>query len=165
MNQTALDFSRPSLTPQSQRLLERLKMGEITNVEMRDELKLLSYTRRLFEVKKHVEPEKTIIKRHIENAKITRSAALGWIALLGFLWLRRKVNMKVTYCVRETLTYSGEIEIDEETYNDWKDKDEDTLGNLILDMIDRRDPQDWEVDSVDDFEPVDEDAKEGDDES
>lgn len=73
--------------------------------------------------------------------------------------------MKVTYCVRETLTYSGEIEIDEETYNDWKDKDEDTLGNLILDMIDRRDPQDWEVDSVDDFEPVDEDAKEGDDES
>lgn len=165
MNQPSLDFSRPSLTPQSQRLLERLKLGEITNVEMRDELKLLSYTRRLFEVKKHVEPEKTIIKRHIENAKITRSAALGWIALLGFLWLRRKVNMKVTYCVRETLTYSGEIEIDEETYNDWKDKDEDTLGNLILDMIDRRDPQDWEVDSVDDFEPVDEDAKEGDDES
>jgi hypothetical protein len=67
MNQTALDFSRPSLTPQSQRLLDRLKMGEITNVQMRDELRLLSYTRRLYEVKKHVEPDKTIVKRHIEN--------------------------------------------------------------------------------------------------
>jgi hypothetical protein len=54
MNQPSLDFSRPSLTPQSQRLLERLKLGEITNVQMRDELRLLSYTRRLFEVKKAV---------------------------------------------------------------------------------------------------------------
>jgi hypothetical protein len=67
MNQPFFDFSRPSLTPQSQRLLERLKLGEITNVQMRDELQLLSYTRRLYEVKRHVEPEKTIVKRHIEN--------------------------------------------------------------------------------------------------
>lgn len=68
--------------------------------------------------------------------------------------------MRVRYCVSETLTYSGEIEIDEETYNDWKDKDDDELGNLILDMIDRRDPQDWDVDSVDEFEPVEEDGQE-----
>jgi hypothetical protein len=68
--------------------------------------------------------------------------------------------MRVRYCVSELLTYSGEIEIDEETYNDWKDKDDDELGNLILDMIDRRDPQDWDVDSVDEFEPVEEDGQE-----
>ena len=61
------------------------------------------------------------------------------------------------------VTEDNKIEIDEETYNDWKDKDEDALGDLILDMIDRNDPQDWEIDSVDDFEPVEEDAQEDND--
>lgn len=67
MNQPALDFNRPSLTPQSQRLFERLLSGPITNCEMRDQLRLLSYTRRIFEVKKAIEPDRTIAKRHIGN--------------------------------------------------------------------------------------------------
>ena len=71
--------------------------------------------------------------------------------------------MIVRYCVSETLTYSGEIDIDEDTYNDWKDKNDDELGNLILDMIDRDDPQQWDVDSVDEFDPVEEDAQADDD--
>ena len=66
MNQTALDFSRPSLTPQSQRLLDRLKLGPITNCDMRDQLSLLSYTKRLSEVRRAVHP-KEIIKRHLGN--------------------------------------------------------------------------------------------------
>jgi hypothetical protein len=37
------------------------------------------------------------------------------------------------------------------------------LGNLILDMIDRDDPQQWDVDSVDEFNPVEEDAQADDD--
>lgn len=66
MNQPSLDFSRPSLTPQSQRLLERLKLGPITNCDMRDQLSLLSYTKRLSEVRRAVHP-KEIIKRHLGN--------------------------------------------------------------------------------------------------
>jgi hypothetical protein len=65
MNQIALNFSKPSLTPQSQRLLDRLMLSPITNAEMRDELRLLSYTRRIYEVKKAIEPDKTISKKHL----------------------------------------------------------------------------------------------------
>lgn len=71
MNQPTLDFSRPAfppqLTPQSQRLLARLMIAPITNAEMRDDLRLLSYTRRLYEVKRAVGPDRTIIKKHIGN--------------------------------------------------------------------------------------------------
>jgi hypothetical protein len=66
MNQPSLDFSTPSLTPQSQRLLDRLKMGPITNCDMRDQLSLLSYTKRLSEVRRAVHP-KEIVKRHLGN--------------------------------------------------------------------------------------------------
>lgn len=66
MNQPSLDFSRPSLTPQSQRLLDRLELGPITNCDMRDQLALLSYTKRLSEVRRAVRP-KEIIKRHLGN--------------------------------------------------------------------------------------------------
>jgi hypothetical protein len=65
--QTALNFDRPALTPQSQRLLDRLQSGPITNAEMRDELRLLSYTRRIFEVKKFVEPTRTIEKKYLHD--------------------------------------------------------------------------------------------------
>jgi hypothetical protein len=65
MNQTTLDFAAPKLAPQSQRLYERLLLKPITNHEMRDELKLLSYTRRIFEVRKAIGPEKTIRKMHM----------------------------------------------------------------------------------------------------
>ena len=62
MNQTAINFNRPALTPQAQKLLDRLEAGPITNAAIRDELRLLEYRRRKFEVKKYVEPDRTIIK-------------------------------------------------------------------------------------------------------
>lgn len=60
--------------------------------------------------------------------------------------------MKVRYSVQETLTYSGTFELTEGEYNEMKDMDDDTLGELILDRVDRRDPSNWSVDSVDEFE-------------
>jgi hypothetical protein len=51
MQQSTLNFDRPVLTPQSQRLLDRLQAGPITNFEMRDQLRLLSYTRRLSDLR------------------------------------------------------------------------------------------------------------------
>jgi hypothetical protein len=64
--QTQLNFDKPALTPQSQRLLDRLILSPITNAEMRDELRLLSYTRRIFEVRQAVAP-RAIVKRHLGN--------------------------------------------------------------------------------------------------
>lgn len=66
MEQVELSFNS-KLTPQAQRLKDRMLTGPITNVEMRDDLRLLSYTRRLFEVKKNVEPEMTVVKKYIGN--------------------------------------------------------------------------------------------------
>ena len=64
MEQAELSINS-KLTPQAQRLKDRMLAGPITNVEMRDDLRLLSYTRRLFEVKKNVEPEMTVVKKYI----------------------------------------------------------------------------------------------------
>lgn len=63
--QTALNFDKPSLTPQAQRLLDRLEIGPITNAAIRDELRLLEYRRRKFEVKKYIEPDRTVVKRFL----------------------------------------------------------------------------------------------------
>jgi hypothetical protein len=49
--QLALDFTQPKLTPQSQRLYEALRQSPLTNAEMRDKLRLLSYTRRLSDLR------------------------------------------------------------------------------------------------------------------
>lgn len=62
--------------------------------------------------------------------------------------------MKVRYSVQETLTYSGIFEMDEEEYNEMNNMDDDTLGNLILDRVDRSNPSNWDVDGVDEFEKV-----------
>jgi len=51
MNQEELNFNTPKLTPQSQRLLDRLSISPMTNAQMRDELRLLSYTRRLSDLR------------------------------------------------------------------------------------------------------------------
>jgi hypothetical protein len=51
MIQTDLDFTAPTLTPQSKRLLDRLMIAPLTNAQMRDELRLLSYTRRLSDLR------------------------------------------------------------------------------------------------------------------
>jgi len=51
MEQTAIDFSRPSLSPQCQRLYDRLRLGPITNAEIRDQLRLLEYRRRFADLR------------------------------------------------------------------------------------------------------------------
>lgn len=45
MEQTALNFNS-KMSPQCQKLYDRLRMGPITNAEIRDELRLLEYRRR-----------------------------------------------------------------------------------------------------------------------
>jgi hypothetical protein len=67
MEQTSFNLNTPKLTPQAQKLLNRLEQGPITNVYIRDELRLLEYRRRKFEVKKYLEPERTIEKRFLGN--------------------------------------------------------------------------------------------------
>ena len=66
---------------------------------------------------------------------------------------------KISYCVTEKLTYRGTIDISEEEYRNMNkaadNSDDKSLGQLILDCIDRRDPQDWDIDSVDEFEEMD----------
>ena len=46
MEQTALNFDKPKLSPQCQKLYDRLRVGPITNAEIRDQLSLLEYRRR-----------------------------------------------------------------------------------------------------------------------
>lgn len=62
--------------------------------------------------------------------------------------------MKVRYSFEETLTFSGELEMTEEMYNDLKDKTDEQLGEALSDMVDKSDPQDWYIDCVDDFSPT-----------
>jgi hypothetical protein len=50
MTQLDLNFT-PKLSPQCQKLYDRLRQGPMTNYEMRDELRLLSYTRRMTDLK------------------------------------------------------------------------------------------------------------------
>ncbi len=50
MNQLDLNFS-PQLSPQCQRLYDRLKLGPITNAAIRDELRLLEYRRRFCDLR------------------------------------------------------------------------------------------------------------------
>ena len=51
MNQLAIDFTAPKLSPQCQKLYDRLKMGPITNAAIRDELRLLEYRRRFCDLR------------------------------------------------------------------------------------------------------------------
>jgi hypothetical protein len=50
MEQTALLFS-PKLSPQCQKLYDRLKVGPITNAQIRDDLSLLEYRRRFADLR------------------------------------------------------------------------------------------------------------------
>jgi hypothetical protein len=59
MTQTTLIFDRPKLSPQCQKLYDRLQVGPITNAEIRDELRLLEYRRRFSDLReKGIETEK-----------------------------------------------------------------------------------------------------------
>lgn len=51
MEQTALNFETKKLSPQCQKLYDRLKKGPILNTEIRDELQLLEYRRRFKDLK------------------------------------------------------------------------------------------------------------------
>jgi hypothetical protein len=66
------------------------------------------------------------------------------------------MGIKIKYHVTEKLTFRGTVEVDEATYEAMQEAaendDDDTLGQLILDNIDQRDPQDWDIDAVDEFE-------------
>ena len=64
MEQIELNFQKPTLTPQSKRLLDRLMVAPLTNAEMRDELRLLSYTRRLSDLR---DAGYTIKKEYVGN--------------------------------------------------------------------------------------------------
>ena len=66
------------------------------------------------------------------------------------------MGVKIEYCVRELLTFSGTVEVDEAVYKSMqeaeKNEDDELLGQLILDSIDNCDPQDWSIESVDEIE-------------
>ena len=70
MTQTDLNFSLPSLAElfptdcQDRRLYQRLLEGGITNAEMRDELRLLSYTRRLSDLREKLKPHGYTINKY-----------------------------------------------------------------------------------------------------
>lgn len=51
MTQTEMNLNPVKLSPQCQKLYDRLLKGSITNYEMRDDLRLLSYTRRMTDLK------------------------------------------------------------------------------------------------------------------
>ena len=70
MNQPSLNFyplPRPEeLFPaqnQDRRLFERMILGPVSNVQMRDELRLLSYTRRLSDLREKLFPYGLIIRK------------------------------------------------------------------------------------------------------
>jgi len=46
VTQAELNFNPPKLSPQCQKLYDRLKLGPIKNTQIRDELSLLEYRRR-----------------------------------------------------------------------------------------------------------------------
>ena len=51
MMQSSLNFNPPHLSPQCQKLYDRLKMGPITNAAIRDELRILEYRRRFADLR------------------------------------------------------------------------------------------------------------------
>lgn len=65
MTQAELNFNPPKLSPQCQKLYDRLCKGSITNAEMRDELRLLCYTKRVSELRRILNNE--IPKKSLGN--------------------------------------------------------------------------------------------------
>ena len=63
-------------------------------------------------------------------------------------------KVKVRYSVEELVTYSGEIEIEQEDYDTMQEMGYNDLGEALLDFVDRKDPQNWYVFGVDEFEIV-----------
>ena len=51
MENAEFNFSQPKLSPQCQKLYDRLLRGPITNAAIRDELRLIHYSRRFTDLK------------------------------------------------------------------------------------------------------------------
>jgi len=85
MEQTSMNFKPSTLTPQAQKLLNRLEQGPITNVYIRDELRLLEYRRRKFEVKKHIEPDRTIVKKFLGKGIVEYSIVASFNCKTGLI--------------------------------------------------------------------------------
>jgi len=67
MIQTEMNLNPPKLSPQCQKLYDRLMVGSLRTDQMRDELRLISHTKRISELKRILEPEMTIEKNYIGN--------------------------------------------------------------------------------------------------
>jgi len=68
------------------------------------------------------------------------------------------MSVKVKYSVTQALTFRGTAEVSEAEYEAMQEAeaagDDDILGSLILDHVDQTDPQDWDVESVDQCDKV-----------
>ena len=51
MEQATLNFNTSKMSPQCQKLYDRLKVGPITNAQIRDDLRLLEYRRRFADMR------------------------------------------------------------------------------------------------------------------
>lgn len=73
MNQLALNFTPKPMSPQCQKLYDRLKIGPIKNTEIRDELQLLEYRRRFKDLRdKHGIPiERTPLGHGVNEYRLT----------------------------------------------------------------------------------------------
>lgn len=62
--------------------------------------------------------------------------------------------MKIRYSVIQAITYDGILDIEVKEYNSLKDKNEETIGQFILDHINLKYPVNYQIESVDQFEPI-----------
>jgi len=67
MEQTTLNYNPVKLTPQAQKLYERLLVAPITNAAIRDELRLLEYRRRLSDIREILPNNQRIEKKWLGN--------------------------------------------------------------------------------------------------
>jgi len=69
------------------------------------------------------------------------------------------MSVKIRYSVTQALTFRGTAEVSDAEYEAMQEAeaagDDDILGDLILDNVDQTDPQNWEIESVDQCDKVD----------
>lgn len=66
MEQTTLDFTT-HISPKAQLIYDRLMLGPITSGQIRDELGLLEYRRRITEIRRALPEDQEIIKTFLPN--------------------------------------------------------------------------------------------------
>lgn len=76
MTQAALNFNTPKLSPQCQKLYNRLLQGSITNAQIRDELRLLEYRRRFTDLReKGIQTEKRSLGNGLYEYSLKRDTS------------------------------------------------------------------------------------------